>query len=279
MKHTIETHPKLVVLISLLCLSLFATSCVRFPTMVYMQEDALPAEEYITHPIKEYANEPLRDYRVKANDNLVINVSNYEGNSYQLFNAETAGNSALSGGGNSPTAAIYLNSYTITKKGTINLPLVGEMMVAGKTTMEIKAELDSLLIPHLKLVSSSVKLANFRLTILGEVNIPGQHYIYNDYVTLYEALGIAGDLTEYGNRERLKIVRETENGVKTAYLNLTSSELMSSEYYYLQPNDMIYVEPVKAWAFRTNANTASIVISAVSVVTLIANVIVTSRQP
>jgi len=278
MKQLIETYPKLVVLVSMLTLCLFSTSCVHFPKMVYMQENTIPAEEFVTHPIEEYANEPLRDYHIKANDNLVINVSNYEGNSYQLFNAETSGSSALSGGGNSPTAAIYLNSYAVSKNGTITLPLVGEMMVAGKTTLEIKTELDSLLRPDLKLVSSSVKLANFRVTILGEVNVPGLHYIYNDYATLYEALGLAGDLTEYGNRERLKIVRETEKGVKTAYINLTSSELMSSEYFYLQPNDMIYVEPVKAWAFRTNANTASIVISAVSVVTLIANVIVTSRQ-
>lgn len=243
-----------------------------------MQEQSEPEEEFIIHELEEYSNEPLRDYRVKPNDNLVINVSNYEGNSYQLFNDDQNSNSALSGGGNSPNAAIYLNSFTVNKAGAIYLPLIGELNVAGKTTQEIKAELDVLLKPTLALVSTSVKLANFRVTILGEVRNPGLHYIYNDYGTIYEALGLAGDLTEYGNRQRIKIVRETEKGVKTAYLNLNRSELISSEYYYLRPNDMIYVEPVKAWAFRTNANTASIAISAVSVVALIANVLINSQK-
>ncbi|MFK7924902.1 MAG: polysaccharide biosynthesis/export family protein [Bacteroidia bacterium] len=278
MKTSLRAYSRLGISVLALILSMLTTSCVHFKEMVYMQEQSVPAEDYITYEIEEYSNEPLRDYRVKPNDNLAINVSNYEGSSYKLFNDQQNSTNALSGGGNTPTAAIYLNSFTVNKVGSIYLPLIGELKVEGKTTQEIKAELDVLLEPHLKLVSSSVKLANFRVTILGEVQVPGLHFIYNDYVTIYEALGLAGDLTEYGNRQRIKVVRETEKGVKTAYINLGKSELLSSEYYYLRPNDMIYVEPVKARAFRTNANTASILISAASVVTLIANVIINSRK-
>lgn len=276
MKKSLGIRPLLGTLTLLLSLSL--TSCIHFQEMIIMQDEVSPTEDYITFPIQEYANEPLRDYRVKTNDNLVINVSNFEGSSYKLFSESQNNAEALSGGGPSPAAAIYLNSYTVNKAGTITLPLVGELKVAGKTTQEIQAELDLKLTPHLTKATSSVKLANFRVTVLGEVNRPGQHYIYNDYGTVYEALGLAGDMTEFGNRTRVKMVRETAGGVKTAYLNLQRPEIISTEFYYLQPNDVIYVEPVKAWAFRTNANTASLVISAVSVLTLIANVIVTSRQ-
>ena len=175
-------------------------------------------------------------------------------------------------------ASIYLNSYTVTKEGTIQLPLIGKMTVAGKNTLEIKAELDELLKPHIRLPSSSVKLANFRVTVLGEVNNAGVHYIYNDYGTLFEALGFAGDLTEFADRKRIKLIRETETGPQTVYLNLTQPGLISSPYYYLRPNDVIYVEPVQARATNINARTTSIVISAVSVATLIANVIVNSRN-
>ncbi len=243
-----------------------------------MQETRSMAETETYEEISGYDYQPWREYTVEPNDNLVIRINNFNGNTMEYLGQNPSSNGNFNGNGDGVRASIYMTSYTVSLKGTIAFPLIGEILVQGKTTLEIQETLNEKLQPHLKFPSTSVKLANYRVTVLGEVGNPGVYYIYNDYGTLFELLGMAGDLTQYANRKKVKIIRETEQGSKVAYLNLTKPDIVASPYYYVRPNDIIYLEPVNARAFQTNASTASIVVSVVSVATLIANLIVNSRK-
>lgn len=152
------------------------------------------------------------------------------------------------------------------------MPLLEEIKVSGLTALELKAKLDDSYKPYLRFVSTNVKLANMRVTVLGEVAKPGVHYLYQDRNTILDAIGLAEDFTEFGNRKRVKLIRQTDWGSQTVYVNLSRPEFASTEYLYVQPNDLIYVEPLKAKSFDVSSESVGIVLSAISLGALLANI-------
>lgn len=136
--------------------------------------------------------------------------------------------------------------YLVTPSGEIELPLVGRLTVSNLTTSECNALIKKKLIPFLKEPTVNIRNLNFRISVLGEVNRPALFTIPNDQVTLIEAIGLAGDATIYGRRDNVLVIRE-ESGKKTfTRIDLTQRDLFRSPYYYLHPNDIVYVEPGKA---------------------------------
>jgi polysaccharide export outer membrane protein len=103
-----------------------------------------------------------------------------------------------------------------------------------------------------------VKLVSFRITVLGEVRNPGQYFVYNDQATLLEGLGMAGDLTDFGNRENITLIRQNGSKLGGIRLNLRNPDVLSSKYYYLQPNDVVYVQPLRVKNTRGNLNTLGV---------------------
>jgi len=110
-----------------------------------------------------------------------------------------------------------------------------------------------------------VKLSNRHFTILGEITKPGVHYFYNEKSTLLEAISIAGGFTDFSNRKKVKLIRKKDNGTVSVYLNLFRSDFMYSEYNYVHPHDIIYIEPTKSKSRNLSANMAGVVVSAISV--------------
>ncbi|GAB4052647.1 polysaccharide biosynthesis/export family protein [Spirosoma litoris] len=136
--------------------------------------------------------------------------------------------------------------YLVTPSGEIELPLVGRLTVSNLTISECNALIKKKLIPFLKEPTVNIRNLNFRISVLGEVNRPALFTIPNDQVTLIEAIGLAGDATIYGRRDNVLVIRE-ESGKKTfTRIDLTQRDLFRSPYYYLHPNDIVYVEPGKA---------------------------------
>ena len=131
----------------------------------------------------------------------------------------------------------------------IDFPYIGSIQVHNKTVEEVKNEIHAELKQYLKYITVVVKLVNFKVSVLGEVNRPMQHDIFNDQFTIFEAISMSGDLTEYANRKRVTLVRQTEEGSKVVYLDLTDRNILNSPYYYLMPDDVIYVSPLAAKAF------------------------------
>ncbi|HVZ55136.1 MAG TPA: polysaccharide biosynthesis/export family protein [Chitinophagaceae bacterium] len=174
---------------------------------------------------------------VQKNDLLSITVTSLNPEASQMFNTpNTTGlaNSEASG-------------YLVNTEGYIQFPMLGNIKAAGLTKKQLKDNITKGLVDGKLLVDPivNVRYLNFKVTVLGEVNHPSVLNIPNEKVNLLEALGLAGDLTIYGRRDNVLVIRD-ENGAKTfKRINLNTDELFRSDYYYLKSNDIVYVEPNK----------------------------------
>lgn len=142
--------------------------------------------------------------------------------------------------------SIQLSGYLVDKKGYIDFPVLGAIEVAGLTISEVKDRVREKLMVHLKEVVVNVRLLNFKVTVAGEVKQPGSFFVVNERITIPEALSLAGGLTNYAQSDNVLIVRE-ENGIRTFNrVNLQSTQLFQSDFFYLRQNDFINVDPIKA---------------------------------
>ena len=230
-------------LAALLMAVLFA-SCVPQKKMLYLKEAQMLTE---TQSIN-YVNERSVNYKLQPGDNLYIRYIN-------IVDERAA--TALNGENYSRTvssdAAIYLQSYTLDEEGCIELPLIGKMVLKNMTVDEAKATLQAELNKYINQTTIIVKLSNFNLTILGEVSKPGMYKVYQSQINLFEAISMAGNMTNFAKNNEVKIIRQTDNGSEILTVDMGSADILSSPYYYLKPNDIIYVEPlkIKQWGFSS----------------------------
>ena len=241
-------------------------SCVSYDELVNLNDEGVT-----TKKANSYRPYSLKSYEVRPFDNLMIRVNNFEENTISYFNDEYG-----SRGANINEAQLYLSSYVVNERGEIELPLIGTQKVSGLSLTEIKDTLDRKLSPYLRFASTSVKLSNFRVTVLGEVANPGLINLYNEKTTLLQAIGAAGGMNTFANRKKVKLVREYDSGTETKYYDLTNGEFLASDEYFLLPNDVIYVEPLKSRAGNVNLQSFSVVISAVSLIAVVANIIISN---
>jgi len=155
----------------------------------------------------------------------------------------------------------YVYGYDVKPDGTIILPVVGIISVKGKTLEETRKILQDEFSKHYKNATLECKLLSFKFTVIGEVKAPGTYINYNNYLTVLEAIGRAGGVGDYGKRDRVLVVRPFDKGTRTFRLNLQDKSILSSEAYFLLPNDVVIVEPVKQKIFNMNLPTISFVIS------------------
>ncbi|MCI0472665.1 MAG: polysaccharide biosynthesis/export family protein, partial [Ignavibacteria bacterium] len=142
-----------------------------------------------------------------------------------------------------------LNSYTVNDSGYVEFPLIGKVEVVNLTTEQIQEVLQNKVNEFIKNTVVIVKLANFRISMMGEFKNPGKYLVYQDNITIFEAISMAGDMTDFAKRNKVLLVRQTETGMKTHRLNLNDYSILESEFYYLMPNDLVYVEPLKGKQF------------------------------
>jgi polysaccharide export outer membrane protein len=221
-------------------LSILFSACVPQKRMLYLQVQSE------TDTISSFQNEKDIEYLVQPGDNLYIRVISSDERANLLLNPLTSG-----GGGNylNSDASIYLNSYSINEEGYLDFPLVGEILVKNLNVEQITAIVQDELKTYLKESIVIVKLVNFNITMLGEVNRPGQYKIYQENINLFEAVSMASDLTDFANRNKIAIIRENKTGSEVVYLDMTKQDILASDYYYLKPNDIIYVQPLKGKQF------------------------------
>lgn len=263
---------KLLFLISII--SITGSACVSHQNMISLNKGDIISEFGQLDSASQFKITPrIQPYRINLNDQLLIRINAYDGSMSDYISGELsneAGGSRL----NFDPQTLYFNSYSVDNSGSIKLPVIGKISVRGMTTNQLQDSLDVLYKPYFRLASSKVKLGNNRVTLLGEFTEPGVHYLYNDQNTLLEAIGLGGDITSFGNRKKVKLIRQTSYGVKSTYINLNRSQFLSSPYYYVQPNDVIYVEPLKAKSFDESARSVGIVISSLSLAVIIANIFI-----
>ena len=193
----------------------------------------------------------LYDARIMPKDVLTITVNTVNPEASAPFNLivrNTLTNTSSSIG----TSSGSLQTYLVSNDGTIDFPVLGTLQVGGLTKLECEKRIHDKILPYLNANENpvvTVRMSNYKISVLGEVNRPGMFTVGNEKINIFEALAQAGDLTIYGVRNNVKLIREDANGRKEIYtLNLNDASIINSPYYYLQQNDIIYVEPNKVKA-------------------------------
>lgn len=242
----------------LACL-LLVTSCVSRKEIVYFQ-----GLETAGSTLEMNAQKSLH---IKPNDLLTITVSAAEQEAAMPFNLPVMG-MPMQGdtGGLSVTGRQQLQTYLVDSDGKIEFPVLGTVEVAGLSRQELQKKLKSEISEYVQDPIVNIRLVNFQVSVLGEVNRPGTFDVRDEYLTLPKALGLAGDLSIYGKRDNVLVMRE-ENGKKVyEYLNLTDPKIVESPFYVLKQNDVVYVEPNAAQRQSASYNrNASVYISIASV--------------
>jgi len=234
------------------------SSCVTQRQIEYLQQQ--------DPKVKEYVNNNFQDYSLKPNDELYIQISSLDDASATIFT--NSGNQNI---GNLNAYGASLMSHTIDKDGYLELPVIGKILVKDKTVAQISTLIKESLVNVLSQPIVSVKLVNRYISVLGEVSNPG-HFVYaQDKLSIFDALGLAGDITDYGNRKTVILIRN-ENGQNIRQeLNLLDANLLASDFYFLRPNDIIYVKPMsnKFWGLRQFP--FAIVLSSITTTILVLN--------
>lgn len=211
--------------------------------------------------------------RIVPDDMLNITVAAWDPTVTTPFNPPTY---AYAKEGEQPVfASQTMYNYIVDKDGYINFPVLGRIKVEGLTREEISRMLEKDISKYIKDPLVTVQLVNFKVTLMGEIARPGGFTIKTDRISVFDAIGLGGDLTINADRKNVLVIRDNKGVKEFARLDLTSPELLASPYYYLQQNDVIYIEPNKAkkknsrysQAEQYNVTVFSSVISAVSIIT------------
>ncbi len=256
-------------LIILVLGAMLLNSCVTSKNITYLQE----------YKDSEYSGDytPPHDYLIQPNDNLFISISTPDPRLSAIFNM--GGDAGIM---TANEASAQLMSYPVQLDGSIELPYIGTVIVAGKTIPQAKVIVESVLVDYVTDAAITVKLINNIVTVLGEVRIPGMYPIYKDRLNIFQALALAGDIDDYGDRYSISIVRQTLDGTIVKKFDITDRNIIDSEFYYILPNDVIYVKPIKGKFFgMTNYPYGFIlttVTAAVSLFLLIQNQILIQQQ-
>lgn len=187
-----------------------------------------------------FENGPKPDmYRMRPNDQLYIQVISDDPQNVAFLNIISG--QGVSGGASSQTG-MQMVTYLVDENGMIEYPFLGQIKVGGQTISEISANIQEKVDQYLENASVFVKSVNRTITVLGEVRAPGQILMVKNELTIFEALGGAGDITDYGKRKNIKVLREIDNGKLVVDLDLTNPDIIFSPYYYILPHDIIIVE-------------------------------------
>jgi polysaccharide export outer membrane protein len=190
-----------------------------------------------------------KPYRLQVNDVLSISIKAIDPKLVSIFNA------AENNAGAKSESTLYFDGFTVDDHGNIRMPILGEINVIGYTLEEVRVNIEKkLLEEHFKSEANifvTVKLAGFRYTINGEVGSTGTKTLFQERVNIMEAIANSGDITTVGNRKAVMIIRQTPTGVQMHDIDLTDVNVMKSPYYNLQPNDYIYVKPLKQKTWGT----------------------------
>lgn len=239
------------------------SSCRSTKNMKYMQD-------LYDRELKQGLPAKAPEYRIKPNDNLYVNIQSMNLEVSQLFSpTKSTGNSGGTQSDFGDVSSQYLNGYLVNQKGTILLPVVGEVSVADLTEEAAQELMQKKIDEFFKDATVKVKILTYKITILGEVRSPGVYHNYNKNITILEALGMANGTTEFASIRKVLVLRSTSTGNKSFRLDLTGKKVMASEAFYLLPNDVLYIEPDKYINQSLNTTVFSTALAAISTTILI----------
>ena len=248
--------------IFILILPLLLASCVTSEKVNLLQEAGKKG-------IPSYADTlSYEDYRVRTGDRLYVYVYSIDERVSSMFNASGNGvNSSQIRQGNNSGGSYDLYTYLVYDDGTIDYPMVGRFAVRGMTTREIKNELEHRLMEYVqeqtdyKLLSVEVNIVRRNFSVISDHG-SGTFSLTKEKVTIFEALAMAGDIGDFGDRSKVRIVREIEGQTQVKVFDVRSEDIVNSEFYYIEPNDVIYIQRIKGQSFGINSAATTVSIAA-----------------
>lgn len=252
------------------------SSCVSNRELTYLQGEPIKNSE-----IKRINNIP---YKLQIDDILNINITSKNPiivEAFQKNNSNTNNNNNL-GGGNQGNNAGYFTDYSVDNYGNIRLPTLGEINVLGYTELEVRKKIESRLkqeyINNDESLFVSVKLSGIRYTVIGEIGQSGVNIIFQNRVSIIDAIANAGDITDLGNREAVEIIRNVGNVTEKYTLDLTNVNVLNSDVFYIKPNDIINIKPLQEKSWGTGTTGLQSLSTLVSIFTLITSTIILARN-
>ena len=209
--------------------------------------------------------------RIFPGDILSVNIFTINPEAFPYL---TYSNDRLGADNRSP----YEKGYVVDDSGTIRLPLAGAIQVGGLTIPEATRKVEGSFKTYINDPVVSVKKLNFKVTVLGEVNRPGTYPVLNESATLPEVLGMAGDLSQFADRERLRIIRDENGKRRDFFVDLTSASSLTTENYYLHPGDIVYVQPVRRRAFQNISPSVTLFTSIITTAVVVTTFIITTSE-
>jgi polysaccharide export outer membrane protein len=213
------------------------TSCVSQKNVKLIQE------RVNKEPASQFVNTRATAYKIQTGDHIYVRVYSVDPKTSKFFQSDFPYlmNSTYQ----------YLNTYVVDEFGYISFSFIEKLYVKGLAIPEVQQAIQTQLNQYFKEATVYVKLVNYQVGVLGEVHSPGNFTIEQDQITLFQAIGLAGGLTDFGNFKAVKLIRQTQNGSDVYLLDITDNKILESPYFYLMPNDLVYIEPrnVKSWVY------------------------------
>ena len=242
----------------------FFSSCTTQKQLTYLQDIDQSGPN-------NFYNLARPEYHLQKQDILYVNLSTDNSEMSALLEGTNSNSQSI----NMTMGAAYLRGYTMDDSGSIEIPAIGKVEVLGKTLEEVNKAVQEKASVLLKDVTVTIKLLSYKFSVLGEVNNPGNFQIFDTQMTLLDALGMAGDMTNYGDRTNILVIRSEKKGLHTYRINLKKKDLLTSQAYFILPNDVVIVEPRKVKLISINAPTVSLffstIFSTISLTLLILN--------
>jgi len=196
----------------------------------------------------------IPEVKIGPDDILSITVTTINPEANALFNTGEVIEQGATVNYNNTRSNLYREGYLVDNKGNIDFPVIGLVNVSGLTRTEAKVVLKEKLIKVVKDPIINIRFLNYRITVVGEVNRPDTFTIPSEQITIFQALGMAGDMTAFGKRENVLVMREEGGKLNLKRLDLNKKDVLASSYFYLQPNDVVYVEPDNAKGRQARSN-------------------------
>lgn len=254
------------ILLAICCL-LIISSCKTNKDLIYLHKaknNHLVSDALKVAPV----------YHVKINDNLFVDIQSLSPLVNAMYNP-TKGEGSQTGTSQNygSVVAQFINGYQVSLNGDIALPLLGDIPVLGLSLEQVRGAVQQRADKFIKDATVRVKLLSFKVTVLGEVRSPGVFYNFNSSLSILEAISMAKGVTDYARVKKVLVVRQSSGGSKTFRLDLTEKDFLSSEAFFLLPNDVVYIEPDRYKNIKINTTFYSLLLSSVSTLILILNVL------
>jgi polysaccharide export outer membrane protein len=212
---------------------------------------------------------PAPVYHIKPKDNLYVSISTPDLDLSKM--TDPTGNGATLAMAYEGPASRAVNGNVVDVDGNITLPMLGKVSVAGLTITQTEDTIRAIAKQYLKEATIKVRLLSFKITVLGEAKLPGIYYNYNDYITVLDAISLAQGTTDFVKLTNVLVLRPTRGGTKTYSLNLNSKTFLKSDAYYLQPDDVVILQPGKSKGLQQKLPAVGIVVGSISALLLLLN--------